>query len=78
MLPGIPIDHTIAQAVGASYDEDILVGGLQANHTLFAVIAYKAGEAPFGIDISAFTVAAGKITSETEDTDGYTLTVIYG
>lgn len=77
MLPGIPINHTIAQATGAGYDEDILVGGLLADHVLLAVIAYQAGAEPLGLDVSAFTVAAGKITSATEDTDGYLLTVIY-
>jgi len=77
MIPGIPINHTIAQAVGAAYDEDILVGGLLSNNILLAVISYVAGADPVGLDVSAFVVADGKITSATEDTTGDTLTIIY-
>jgi hypothetical protein len=77
MIPGIPVDHAIAQAEGAAYGEDVLVGGLKATDLLLAVIRTKPGEDPAGLDPSAFTVADGAISSDTEDTDGYQVTVLF-
>jgi len=77
MIPGLPVEHTIAPAVGAPDTEDILVGGILATHILLAVIATKAGEDTQGLAVTDFTVSDGKIVGATLDTDGWALTVIY-
>lgn len=77
MIPGLPHDHSIGNALGAPYGEDIELGGIRATDVLCMVVAHQPGSAPIALDVSAFDVGDGVISSETQDTDGYTLTLVW-
>lgn len=77
MIPGLPENHTIGNATGAPYDEDIALPGIRTGNLLLMIAAHAPGQAPTGLDVSDFEVANDKISSQTQDTDGYTLTVVW-
>lgn len=76
-IPGLPESVSIGQAVGAAYDEVIPLPGIEAANTILAVIGSAPGQPTIGYDVSLFEAADGSISSESQDTDGYTLTVIW-
>lgn len=77
MLPGLLADYSIAGAVGAPYDEAIPVSGIREGDIILAVMASAPGADPLGLNPGDFESANGTITSETQDTEGYKLTVIW-
>ena len=77
-IPGLPFEHSIANAAGGPYDEAISVPGIKSGDDLLAVIGHDAATGTIsGLDVSAFAVAAGAIESASVDTTGLALTVIW-
>jgi hypothetical protein len=77
-IPGLPFEHSIAGAQGDAYGEAIALPGIKSGDDLLAVIAHAKDVGTIsGLDVSGWTVGAGTITSDSDDTDGLELTVIW-
>lgn len=68
---GIPFSQAMGSAQGASPGSPILYGGIRTDCRLLAVVKHNAAVGLVeGLDVSAFTVGAGSISSATVDTSG--------
>lgn len=64
----LPVNYSMAGAMGAADTDPIAVSGIAASDILLAAMAWDLDGDPIGIDVSEATLGAGTVTLDTTDT----------
>lgn len=76
-LNAFPIAHSVGGAIGVAATNPVVVSGIKTGDVLLALIRHKPGETPAPVATATFVVGDGAIESDSVNTNGYKLVVIW-